>query len=210
MNQRQDISQESWRIFRIMSEFVDGFELLEKIGPAVTIFGSARISPNSKYYKCAENTARLLVREGYAIITGAGPGIMEAANKGATLEGGISVGLNIELPEEQKPNKYVKQLLSFRYFFVRRVMFVKYAKGFVVFPGGFGTLNEFFEAITLIQTHRIEPFPVVLYGSHYWNNIISMMDDLFKNGYISREDLDIFKVVDTPEDTIKTIKNFKK
>ena len=160
-------NQESWRVFRIMAEFVEGFEELAQVGKAVSIFGSARTPPQDPYYKKAQETTRLLAEEGYAIITGAGPGIMEAANRGAQDGGGLSIGLNIEIPTEQQSNRYVEKLLSFRYFFCRKVMFVKYAHAFVIFPGGFGTVDEFFESITLIQTQRASRFPVILVGSDY-------------------------------------------
>ena len=203
--------QETWRIFRIMAEFVDGFETLGKVKKAITIWGSARIKPEDEWYKKAVITAELLSKKGYTIITGGGPGIMEAANKGATLAGGESIGLNIELPEEQKPNQYIKTLISFRYFFTRKVMFVKYTKGFIIFPGGFGTLDEFTEAITLIQTKRVHKFPVVLMDREYWNGFILWMENvLYKRGYIDKNDLFIFKVVDEPEDAIKIIENFYK
>ncbi|MGC8977036.1 MAG: TIGR00730 family Rossman fold protein [Candidatus Ratteibacteria bacterium] len=203
--------QETWRIFRIMAEFVEGFETLGKVKKAITIWGSARIKPEDEWYKKAVITAELLSKKGYTIITGGGPGIMEAANKGATLAGGESIGLNIELPEEQKPNQYIKTLISFRYFFTRKVMFVKYTKGFIIFPGGFGTLDEFTEAITLIQTKRVHKFPVVLMDREYWNGFILWMENvLYKRGYIDKNDLFIFKVVDEPEDAIKIIENFYK
>ncbi len=196
-----------WRIFRIMSEFVEGFETLAEVAPAVSIFGSARASPADKIYKIAEEIGRLLVRNGYAVITGAGPGIMEAANKGASEAGGKSIGLNIELPMEQKPNPYVKTLLRFRYFFVRKVMFVKYASAFVVLPGGFGTLDEFFEALTLIQTDRVELFPVILVGKKYWSGLKKWMDEsLLGDKMIDSSDMDIFSIVDTPAEVIKAIK----
>ena len=173
---KDDFTQEdTWRIFRIMSEFVDGFETLSQVGQAVSIFGSARFKPGNKYYKMAEETAYLLAKEGYAIITGSGPAIMEAANKGAKRANGLSIGLNIQIPSEQKANKYVDTLLDFRYFFVRKVMFVKYAKAFVIMPGGYGTLDEFTEAITLIQTQRIQKFPVVIMGSEYWKGMIDWL-----------------------------------
>lgn len=202
-------SEQSWRIFRIMAEFVEGFEVLDQIGNAVTVWGSARANRSDQWYKEAEKLGRLLAKNGYAVITGGGPGIMEAANKGAYTSGGISVGLNIELPHEQIPNKYISHLVSFRYFFVRKVMFVKYAKAFVVFPGGFGTLDEFSEAITLIQTQRVEKFPVILVGSHYWQGLIRWMEEcLLQNGYIDRKDMQIFRITDKSEDVIKVIKNF--
>lgn len=204
-------SEEAWRIFRIMAEFVDGFETLEKIEKAITIWGSARVKEDDIWYKKAVKTAKLLAQKGYTIITGGGPGIMEAANKGASEIGAESIGLNIELPEEQKPNPYIKTLISFRYFFTRKVMFVKYTKGFIIFPGGFGTLDEFTEAITLIQTKRIHKFPVVLMDDEYWEGFIKWMSDiLLKRGYIDKEDLKIFKVVNEPEEAVKIIENFYK
>jgi uncharacterized protein (TIGR00730 family) len=201
--------EDPWRIFRIMSEFVEGFEILSKVGKAVSIFGSSRIRPENKYYKLTEEIAYLLAKAGYAIITGSGPGVMEAANKGAKRAGGHSVGLNIQIPSEQKPNKYVDTLLDFRYFFIRKVMFVKYAKAFVIMPGGYGTLDEFTEAINLIQTQRISKFPVVLFGSEYWKGMIDWLKKtVLKNGNISQEDINIFKVVDSPKDVVSVIKKF--
>jgi hypothetical protein len=202
-------SEETWRIFRIMSEFVDGFEVLSKVGKAVSIFGSSRMQRENKYYKLTEEIAYLLAKEGYAIITGSGPGVMEAANKGARKAKGHSVGLNIQIPLEQKPNKYVDTLLDFRYFFVRKVMFVKYAKAFVILPGGYGTLDEFTEAINLIQTLRIPQFPVVLFDSVYWKGMLDWLKGtVLKNGNISKEDLHIFTVVDSPKEVVNVIKNF--
>ena len=201
--------EEAWRIFRIMAEFVEGFETLEKIEKAIIIWGSARIKENDIWYKKAVMTAKLLAEKGYTIITGGGPGIMEAANKGAVLGGGDSVGLNIELPMEQKPNPYIKTLISFRYFFTRKVMFVKYTKGFIIFPGGFGTLDEFTEAITLIQTKRIHKFPVVLMDTTYWEGFIDWLKEiLLKRQYIDKEDLKIFKVCDQPEQVVSYIERF--
>ena len=167
-------SSDSWQIFKIMSEFVDGFESLSKIGPCVSVFGSARTKKNNKYYKMAEEIAFMLTNKGYGIITGGGPGIMEAANKGAQKGGGKSVGLNIQLPFEQMPNKYIDsdKLIDFDYFFIRKMMFVKYAQGFIVLPGGVGTLDELFEAITLIQTQKIGKFPIILVGKNYWSGLI--------------------------------------
>jgi uncharacterized protein (TIGR00730 family) len=203
------ISEDPWRVFRIMSEFVDGFEVLSKLGKAVSIFGSGRFSPQNKYYKICEQIAYLLAKRGYAIITGSGPSIMEAANKGARRGGGHSVGLNIQIPTEQVPNKYVDTLLDFRYFFVRKVMFVKYAKAFVIMPGGYGTLDEFTEAITLIQTRRIDRFPVVLVGSEYWEGLLDWMQGmLLKNGSITRGDLHIFTIVDKPAEAVAVINKF--
>lgn len=203
------VREDTWRVFRIMSEFVDGFEILSQVGKAVSIFGSSRSPVDNKYYKLAEQVAYLLAKEGYAIITGSGPGIMEAANKGTRRAGGNSIGLNIQLPSEQQPNKYVDTLLDFHYFFVRKVMFVKYAKAFVIMPGGYGTLDEFFEAINLIQTCRIPRFPVVLFGSEYWNDLLGWFkDSVLKNGNISKQDLDIFTVVDEPKEVVRVIKGF--
>jgi len=205
-----DFTQEdTWRIFRIMSEFVDGFEVLSKMGKAISIFGSARTKPGSKHYKLAEEVAYHIAKAGYAVITGSGPGLMEAANKGTKRAGGHSIGLNIHIPCEQKPNKYVDTLLDFRYFFVRKVMFVKYAKAFVILPGGYGTLDEFFEAINLIQTERIPKFPVILFDSEYWKGLISWLKEtVYKHGNISKEDLDLFILVDKPEDAAVVIKKF--
>lgn len=202
-------SEDTWRVFRIMSEFVEGFEVLSKIGRAVSIFGSSRMKPNNKYYKLGEEIAFLLAKAGYAIITGSGPGLMEAANKGAKRAKGVSIGLNIHIPSEQKPNKYVDQLLDFRYFFVRKVMFVKYAKAFVIMPGGYGTLDEFTEAINLIQTERIPRFPVVLFGNEYWRPMLNWLrDTVLKNGNISKEDLNIFTLVDQPKEVVAVINKF--
>lgn len=201
--------EDPWRVFRIMSEFVEGFEELSQIGAAVTIFGSARTKPSQKYYKLAEEIAEKLVKAKYAVITGAGPGIMEAANKGAKNAGGISIGLNIEVPLEQMPNPYVTQLINFRYFFCRKVMFVKYAKAFVVLPGGFGTMDEFFESITLIQTKRIKAFPVVLVGSEYWGGLVDWIKEkLYKTERIDKKDLEIFSISDTAKDVVEKIKEF--
>lgn len=202
-------SEDTWRIFRIMSEFVEGFELLSKIGNAVSIFGSSRMKPDTKYYKLAEEIAYLLAKAGYAVITGSGPGIMEAANKGTKRAKGHSIGLNIQLPLQQKPNEYVDTLLEFRYFFVRKVMFVKYAKAFVILPGGYGTLDEFTEAINLIQTERIPRFPVVLFNSQYWKGMTDWLYNMvLKNSCISKEDLKVFTVVDEPKDVVNVIKTF--
>jgi uncharacterized protein (TIGR00730 family) len=200
--------QESWRIFRIMAEFVDGIETLSSLEPAVTIFGSARSKPGDKYYTMAMETARLLAQEGFCVITGGGPGIMEAANKGAREGGGQSVGLNIVLPFEQHMNPYTNIHLNFRYFFVRKVMFVKYAMSYIIFPGGFGTMDELFEALTLIQTDKIKPFPVVLVGSDYWKGLLDwIMDTMISENMILPEDRSIFTVVDTPQDAVDIIRN---
>ncbi len=209
INQIDFTNEDPWRIFRIIGEFVDGFEILSKIGPAVSIFGSSRTLPNDKYYKITEKITYLLVKKGYAIITGAGAGIMEAANKGAYLAKGKSIGLNIQVPVVQKPNRYITKLLEFRYFFFRKVMFVKYGKSFVVLPGGFGTMDEFFEAVTLIQTQRIDPFPVILVGSEYWDGLIQWMDKaMVKTKRIDKADMKIFRVVDQAEEAVEAIKKF--
>ena len=202
-------SEDPWRIFRIISEFVEGFEVLSCVGKAVSIFGSSRLKPGHKYYKLAEETAYLLAKEGYAIITGSGPAIMEAANKGARRAKGQSIGLNIQIPMNQKSNPYVDMLLDFRYFFVRKVMFVKYAKAFVIMPGGYGTLDEFTEALNLIQTLRIPRFPVVVFGSEYWKGMLDWLKNTAaKNDCLTEEDLKIFKVADKPKDVVKIIKDF--
>ncbi|OGX16464.1 MAG: Rossman fold protein, TIGR00730 family [Omnitrophica WOR_2 bacterium RBG_13_41_10] len=202
-------SEDTWRVFRIMSEFVDGFEVLSGIGKAVSIFGSSRTKPGNKYYKLAEETAYLLAKAGYAVITGSGPGIMEAANKGTRRAGGHSIGLNIQIPLEQMPNKYVDTLLDFRYFFVRKVMFVKYAKAFVIMPGGYGTLDEFTEAINLIQTKRIDKFPVVLFGREYWKGLLDWLKArVLKEANIDEKELAIFSVVDKPKEVVEAIKKF--
>jgi len=203
-------SKDTWRIFRIMAEFVEGFETLGRIPPAVAIFGSARVLPGSEAYAKAEAIAAMLARNGYSVITGGGPGVMEAANKGATEAGTTSVGLNIELPLEQKPNIYANKLLNFRYFFVRKVMFVKYSIAFVILPGGFGTLDELFEAITLIQTRKIKPFPVILVGKEYWKGLLDWIGDtLLREKMIAVEDLDILKTVDTPEEVLHWVQDSK-
>ena len=201
--------EEPWRVFRIMAEFVDGFHQMSQIDAAVSIFGSARTKKTHNFYRMAERTAELLVKAGYGVISGGGPGIMEAANKGATKAGGESIGLNIELPFEQKPNRYVKTLINFHYFFCRKVMFVKYAKAFVIFPGGFGTLDEFFESITLIQTRRIERFPVILVSSKYWKGLVDWLyNSVLIEHNIDPDDINIFRVVDSPEKIVAAIKDF--
>lgn len=202
----ENIADDAWRMFRIISEFVDGFEALQNIQKAISFFGSAREKRNSINYKTAVKTAFLLAKKGYAIITGGGGGIMEAANKGAAKANGISIGLNIELPHEQKPNKYANIKLGFRYFFARKVMFVKYASAFVVFPGGYGTLDELFEALTLIQTHKIKPFPIVLYGKKYWEGLYKFIKNYsLKNKFISPGDEKIFKISDSAEEIVNII-----
>ncbi|MFH1616196.1 MAG: TIGR00730 family Rossman fold protein [Planctomycetota bacterium] len=212
MNNNKLPAEEPWRIFRIMAEFVEGFEELSRIGPAVSFFGSARTLPGDKYYKLAEKTAEAIAGAGFSVITGGGPGIMEAANKGARRGGGRSIGLNIELPMEQVPNSYQDLSLHFRYFFCRKVMFVKYASGFVVFPGGFGTMDELFEGFTLIQTFRQAQFPVILMGGEYWEGLLAWINEkmLEESGNISAEDLNIFAVVDDPEETVRIISDFYK
>ena len=201
---------DSWKVFKILAEFVEGFEKLARIGPCVSIFGSARVKPQNRYYQLAQKTAKIFSRAGYAIITGAGPGIMEAANKGAAEAGGRSVGLHIHLPEEQRPNKYANVQLDFKYFFIRKVMFVKYAVAYIIMPGGFGTLDELFEAITLIQTKRIKSFPVILVNSKYWKGLITWIKDVMldEEKNLSTEDLDLFIVVDTAEEAVKHIDEF--
>lgn len=197
---------DTWRVLRIMGEFVHGFEVLSRIGPAVAIFGSARVGQDDKYYQAAMRTAELLARSGLAIITGGGPGIMEAANRGAKLGGGLSIGLNIELPNEQQPNPYQDIAMLFHYFFCRKMMFVKYSLGFVIFPGGYGTLDELTEALCLVQTGRILNFPIVLYGSSYWDGFIRWINEaMLSSGYISPEDTKLFCVVDSPEDVVEEI-----
>jgi uncharacterized protein (TIGR00730 family) len=200
-----------WRIFRIMAEFVEGFDELAAVGPAVSFFGSARAKPGSKYYKLAEKTASEIVKAGFAVITGGGGGTMEAANKGAAKAGGKSIGLNIEIPIEQIPNKFQNFSLHFRYFFCRKVMFLKYAHGFIVFPGGYGTMDEFTESLVLIQTLRQASFPVVLMDSGYWEGLITWMKEkmLKEHHHISPKDLKVFTVVDKPEDAVRIIVDFR-
>jgi len=199
---------DSWRLFRIMSEFVDGFDTLSEVNrPAVSIFGSARMTPDDKYYQLAEAIAGGLARAGYAVITGGGPGIMEAANKGAADAGGISVGLNINLPYEQQPNPYSNLPLSFKYFFVRKVMFIKYAMAFIGMPGGFGTLDELFEAVTLIQTRRIKSFPIILVGKEYWSGLVEWIKErMLSSGNIQSEDMLFFNILDDPDEVVNTIR----
>ena len=205
-------TKDSWQIFKIMSEFVEGFDIMGKIGPCVSIFGSARTTQENPYYKLAEEIAYKLTQHGYGVITGGGPGIMEAANRGAKRGEGKSVGLNIELPFEQSSNPYIDsdKLINFDYFFVRKVMFIKYAQGFIVLPGGVGTLDELFEAITLIQTKKIGKFPIVLVGKSFWEGLIDWIKKtmLTKEKNISPEDLDLFSVVDTSDEALTTINDF--
>jgi uncharacterized protein (TIGR00730 family) len=195
---------ESWRIFRIISEFAEGFEKLAKISYSITIFGAARSRPGDASYEAAVELAGMLARAGFGLISGGGPGIMEAVNKGASECGGRSVGLNITLPEEQKPNSYQNLSLHFRYFFVRKVMFVKYSMGYVCMPGGFGTLDEFFESLTLMQTHKIFPFPLVLYGTDFWGGLIDWIrDTVLKEGLIAEQDLDLITVTDDLDEIVE-------
>jgi uncharacterized protein (TIGR00730 family) len=200
---------ESWRVFRIMAEFVEGIETLSQVENAVTIFGSARIKPDDIYYQKTENLARLLVKNGFNLITGGGPGVMEAANKGASEAGGKSVGLNIRLPFEQKPNPYANIHIDYKYFFVRKVMFVKYAVAYVIMPGGFGTMDEFFEALTLIQTRKIKSFPLILMGSEYWHGLIEWLKNtMLQEDKISPADMDLIQIIDEPEEVVKLIKKY--
>lgn len=205
-------ANDSWAIFKIMAELVDGFEKLAKIGPCVSIFGSARTKPDNKYYKIGVEIAAELAKAGYGVITGGGPGIMEAGNKGAMEAKGKSVGLNIDLPFEQSHNPYIDsdKLMTFDYFFVRKVMFVKYSQGFIVLPGGFGTLDELFEAITLIQTQKIGRFPIILVGKSYWQGLMDWVREtmLGEEANISPEDLDLINIVDTAEEAVKCISDF--
>lgn len=205
-------SADSWVIFKVMGEFVQGFEKMAKIGPCVSIFGSARTQPDNKYYKMAEEIAAKVVRHGYGVITGGGPGIMEAGNKGANAQGGKSVGLNIDLPFEQSNNIYIDmdKSIDFDYFFVRKVMFVKYSQGFIVLPGGFGTMDELFEALTLIQTKKIGRFPIVLVGREYWTGMVDWLKKVMLDmeGNISPADLDLFNVVDTATEAVAVIDDF--
>ncbi len=207
-------TNDSWAIFKIMGEFVNGYEKMSRIGPCVSIFGSARTKPDNEYYKLTEKIAEKIVEAGYGVITGGGPGIMEAGNKGAHLAGGTSVGLNIELPFEQHDNPYIdaNKNLDFDYFFVRKVMFVKYSQGFVVMPGGFGTLDELFEALTLIQTKKIEKFPIIMVGTEFWKGVIDWIKDtlLKKFENVSATDLDLFHLVDTEDEVIEILDSFYK
>jgi len=200
---------ETWRVFRIMSEFVEGFETLKDLGPAISIFGSARAKRDDGSYKTALKVSEMLARRGFAIISGGGPGIMEAANRGARMGKGVSVGLNIQLPAEQKQNRYQDKSLTFRHFFARKVMFVKYASGYIIMPGGFGTLDEFFESLTLIQTGKIRRFPVVLMGRKYWEGLIRWMEHtLVEEGTISAPDMNMFYLTDSPADAVEYIVKF--
>ncbi len=203
--QRQEdpgfVHTDPWRVLRIMGEFVDGFDVLARIGLAATVFGSARVQPDTPYYDAARAVGRGLAERGFAVITGGGPGVMEAANRGAHEAGGVSVGCNIELPQEQQPNRYLDRCVTLHYFFVRKTLLVKYSYAFVVFPGGFGTVDELFEALTLIQTGKIKRFPVVLYGSDYWSGLLAWVrDHVATGGMVGDDDLALVQVVDTPED----------
>jgi len=205
-------SIDSWVIFKVMGEFVQGFDKMAKIGPCVSIFGSARTKPENDYYRIAEEVASELVRHGYGVITGGGPGIMEAGNKGANMQGGKSEGLNIDLPFEQNNNPYIDRdkSLDFDYFFVRKVMFVRYSQGFIVLPGGFGTMDELFEALTLIQTNKIGRFPIVLVGKEYWMGLVDWLKKVMLNEErnISEEDLELFRMVDTAKEAVQVIDDF--
>ncbi|MBI1894753.1 MAG: TIGR00730 family Rossman fold protein [Candidatus Rokubacteria bacterium] len=199
-------AHDTWRVFKILAELVEGFETLANIPPAVSIFGSTRATHDDPAYASAEKIARLLAENGYAIITGAGPGVMEAANKGASEAGGLSIGLNIDIPQGQTPNPYVKKLLSFRYFFVRKLMFAKYSTAFVFLPGGYGTLDELFEPLTLIQTEKVRPFPVILVGSDYWRGLLTWLREIVcRQGRVTSEELAILKIADTPEEVLELI-----
>jgi uncharacterized protein (TIGR00730 family) len=202
-----------WRVFRVMAEFVEGFETLSKLGPCITMFGSARAKPGTRYYRLAKAVAKEFGKAGYGIISGGGPGIMEAANRGAREAASPSIGINIDLPHEQKANSYIDpdKLMTFKHFYVRKVMFVKYAQGFVVMPGGFGTMDEFFEALTLIQTKKVHPFPVVLMGYEYWHGMLSWMKStMLSEGTITKSDLDLFSVTDDPREAVAIVKKYYK
>lgn len=209
---RNVTGENSWTMFKVISEFVDGFETLNKIGPCVSIFGSARTKPDHPYYKMAVEIARLLTEEGYGIITGGGPGIMEAGNKGASLYGGTSVGLNINLPHEQNHNEFIDpdKNLDFRYFFVRKVMFVKYAQALIAMPGGFGTLDELFEVLTLVQTHKVSKMPIILVGSDFWTGLKQWIKTVMleREHNVSPQDLDLLQIVDSPEEVVKIIREY--
>lgn len=197
---------DAWRIFRIMAEFVEGFETLSQVGPCVTIFGSARTPRDHSYYHLTQNTARTAVENGYGVITGGGPGIMEAANKGASEAGGTSIGLNIELPFEQVPNPYIKTLINFKHFFPRKVMFLKYTAGVIIMPGGFGTLDEMFETLTLIQTHKVSSLPLILMGIDYWKGLLDWLRDvMLHSDYILEEDMELIQTTDDPKKAIHII-----
>ena len=203
--------KDTWMMFKVISEFVDGIENLSRCQPGVSVFGSARVRPGEPVYKKAEKTGRLLAEEGYTIITGGGPGVMEAANKGAYEAGGRSVGLSIQLPNEEKPNRYTNLAVNFRYFFIRKVMFIKYAQAYVVMPGGFGTMDELFEALTLIQTDKIKPFPVILMGSDYWKGLLDWIKKTMaeKRGMVGLDEIEeIIQIIDEPEEVVRFIRKF--
>jgi len=210
MSQKSDeefVAKSTWRVFRIMSEFVDAFDELKNIEPAVSIWGSARTPPGTPHYKLAEKLGRAISDAGFSVITGGGPGMMEAANKGAQAGKGLSIGLNIEIPMEQVSNSYLDVSLDFRYFFVRKVMFVKYATAFVITPGGFGTLDELFEALTLVQTKKTDKMPVILIGKEYWSGLIAWIkDQLIKHKYIDKDDIDLFHITDSVDEAVQIIK----
>lgn len=210
-NWRDLKAESSWQVFKVMAEMVEGFEKLNRIGPCISIFGSARTNPDAECYKLTVEIAAKLSQEGFGVISGGGPGIMEAANKGAQEAGGKSVGLNIDLPFEQNSNPYIDQdkLLYFNYFFIRKLMFVKYAQGFVLMPGGFGTMDELFEVITLVQTNKIDKIPIILVGREYWSGLLAWMQkELTGNKYISESDLDLMHLVDTADEVIEYVANF--
>lgn len=207
----RNISESAWTMFKVISEFVEGFETMHKIGPCVSIFGSARTKPDHPYYLQAVEIARLLTLEGFGVITGGGPGIMEAGNKGASIYGGKSVGLNIELPFETGSNQFVDwdKSIDFRYFFVRKVVFVKFAQAFIVLPGGLGTMDELFEVLTLVQTKKIQPIPIILVGSEFWGGLKDWIQNtMLREGKISPDDMDLMPIVDEPEEAIQIIKDF--
>jgi len=211
MSDNNFIREDPWRIFRIMAEFVDSFQTLSHAGPAVTIFGSARTKSSDPYYRAAQDIAKGLAKHNLAVITGGGPGIMEAANKGAVQHGGKSIGLNIELPQEQSGNRYANIPIHFHYFFARKVCFVKYSLGFVYMPGGFGTLDEFFEVLTLVQTQRIPQFPIILFGREYWKGLIAWMKSrLEKDKLIGPDDLDLFKITDDVNEVVEIIRDYER
>jgi uncharacterized protein (TIGR00730 family) len=205
------IREDPWRIFRIMAEFVESFETMSRIGPAVTIFGSARTKPSDPFYKAATEIAQKLAKENFAVITGGGPGIMEAANKGAAQSGGTSVGLNIELPREQAGNRFTNLPVQFHYFFARKVCFVKYSMGFIYMPGGFGTLDELFEVLTLVQTERISRFPMVLFGKRHWSDLLRWLkSNIEDKALVSRGDLDRLRLTDDPDEVVQIIRDYRR
>jgi uncharacterized protein (TIGR00730 family) len=208
---RRSMGDDTWRIFRIMSEFVEGFETLSRIGPCVTLFGSARTPEDHEYYQLARDVARCAVENGFGVITGGGPGIMEAANRGASEAGGASVGLNIQLPYEQVPNRFIKTLINFRHFFIRKVMFLKYTSAVIVLPGGYGTMDEMFETLTLIQTQKTSYLPLILMGSAYWSGLVDWLkNSMSAHEYIDSDDVDMIQCIDDPRESIKTINEFYK